>query len=109
MRVDRGCCTGRRASWVMLIALGMLLRLFTPSPASAQTPLYLENFSQAAPQGFGSVHNSMARASTWWNGQLFVGTSREHGCSQAAILKLYIPLRSYPPPDTSLHCAPDPR
>lgn len=78
------------------------------APAAAQQPLYLEDFSQASIQGFGDFHNSMARASQWWNGKLYVGTSRDFGCAQQAILHQYVPFKPYPPPDPTMICATDP-
>ena len=62
--------TYARALQFICVASAMVLYA---APAGAQQPLYLEDFSQIADQGFGDFHNSMARASQWWNGKLYVG------------------------------------
>jgi hypothetical protein len=97
-----------RAACVTL-ALLAVVALAHAVPTNAQQPIHLEDFTQAAPQGFGDFHNSMARASEWWNGRLYVATSRDHACVQQATLGLYNPFKPYPPPDPTLICTPDPR
>ena len=92
-----------------LVAAGIVAFSLHVAPAKAQEPLYLEDFSQAAVQGFGDLHNSMSRAAEWWNGRLYVATSRDFQCVQSAILKLYNPIQPYPPPDPTLTCAPNPQ
>ena len=77
------------------------------SSASAQQGLHLEDFTQGAPQGFGDQQNTFARAMQWWNGKLYVGVQRAYGCTQQAILSLYVPGKTYPPPDPTMHCTAD--
>ncbi len=96
-----------RALCLALVVLGLLASVRTAT-VNAQVPLFIQDFAQVAPEGFGDFHNSMARASEWWQGSLYVATSRDHACVQQAIIKQYLPLKPYPPPDPSLTCAPDP-
>ena len=99
------CARGLR---FICVASAMALSPWHAAPAAAQQPLYLEDFSQVSDQGFGDFHNSMARASQWWNGKLYVGTSRDFACAQQAIIRIYNPFKPYPPPDPTLTCASDP-
>ena len=80
-------------------------------------PITDENFEQAAPRGFGDRNNSWAQSMAWWNGNLYVGTARQSGCTSlysiyqfAAGLfgKLFADTwLTYPPPNSDLLCAPD--
>jgi hypothetical protein len=111
MRKEFGYRFVRRASLLNVIVVGIMLSSFWALSVDAQQPLYLENFNQVAPQGFGDFHNSMARASAWWNGKLYVGTSRDFACQQQEITHLYNPFKPYPPPAQTppLVCTKDPR
>jgi len=96
----RGACA------LSLLVVGAALA--APPPVSAQQPLYLQDFSQGAPQGFNDPANTFARSMQWWNGRLYVGIQRAYACTQAAILARYNPFIKYPPIDPTLSCAPDP-
>lgn len=65
-------------------------------------------FSQVAEEGFGDRQNSGAWSMQWWNGHLYVGTSRSWYCwSQAWFHLLAPPVIPYPPVDPDMECAED--
>ncbi len=95
----------------------------TPSPTSPTLPVtgfpfIANNFTQAAPRGFGTFHNSWAQAMIWWNNKLYVGTARDSTCASDYALWQYIAINlgvsfantydPYPPSDPDLTCAPGP-
>src|SRR5271165_4784493 len=77
-------------------------------------PLLASNFKESAPRGFGDRNNSWAQSMIWWNGNLYVGTSRDSICLSlfslydAAVNVLGTTLANeflpYPPPDPDLPC-----
>ncbi len=81
-------------------------------------PLLAGNFKEAAPRGFGDRNNSWAQAMIWWNGNLYVGTSRDSICLSlyavnvagqsylgATLANEFLP---YPPLDPDLSCTTNP-
>jgi len=67
------------------------------------------DFVLAAPQGFGSRHNSWAWAMQWWKGRLYVGTNRAWHCAEVAALHNFFPWSVvYPPLDPDVECTLDP-
>ena len=77
-------------------------------------PLYASNFQRSSQHGFGDRNNSWAQAMIWWNGNLYVGTSRDSEClslfsvyeAGLAILgpTLAEDFLPYPPLDPDLPC-----
>ena len=60
-------------------------------------------------QGLGDRQNSWAWSMKWWNGKLFVGTSRAYRCfSRASLARIAAFLFPYPPPDPDQACTTDP-
>jgi hypothetical protein len=72
--------------------------------ARAQQPL---TFHPVAPQGFGDRQNSWAWSMEWFQGKLYVGTTRAHDCVVAAAMSTVFPV--YPPSDPDTQCTPDPK
>ncbi len=80
-------------------------------------PLMQSDFQENSPRGFGDRNNSWAQSMIWWNGALYVGTSRESLCTSYYALYQYVGLTvspdfantyfGYPPSDPDLSCAPD--
>jgi hypothetical protein len=59
-------------------------------------------------QGFGDRQNSYAWAMEWWNGYLYVGTSRAFRCVEIAAINTYFPgITPYPPNDPDIECTPE--
>jgi hypothetical protein len=95
-----------------------------PAVPSAQAqavngfPLLANNFQKSPPRGFGDRNNSWAQAMIWWNGNLYVGTSRDSEClslfavNEAAVAILGSTLAAetlpYPPLDPDLACTVNP-
>ncbi len=74
------------------------------------SPLYPENFTEAALQGFGDRANSQPWSMAWFNGKLYVGTGRATYCVQQATLELFQPQPDpYPPREQDVECTPDPQ
>lgn len=71
-------------------------------------PLFRNNWTQSAPQGFGDRQNSWPWSMAWFNGKLLVGTNRAEECITAASAHLVQPSFPYPPTDPALSCTPDP-
>ena len=73
-------------------------------------PLLEENFTQANVQGFGDRQNSWSWSMQWWNGKLYVGTSRAEECvSQASLAYNFPELFKYPPTDPDIECTDSPQ
>ena len=77
-------------------------------------PLQASNFSETTSHGFGDRNNSWAQSMIWWNGNLYVGTSRDSDCVSlfsvyefgvsvlgATLANEFLP---YPPQDPTLPC-----
>src|ERR1044071_9300374 len=88
------------------VMMGALAGPMAPA-ALAQQPLHLEDFSQGTTQGFGDPQNTFFRSMQWFKGKLYVGVQRNYGCTQTAILSLYVIGKKYPPEDTTIHCTAD--
>lgn len=86
--------------------------VFLAQAARAQVsqfpPLFRNNWTQSAPQGFGDRQNSWPWSMVWFNGQFLVGTNRAEECVTAAAAHAVDPLFPYPPADPALSCTPDP-
>src|SRR5437762_275703 len=52
-------------------------------------PLHASNFRQVSSQGFGDPYNAYAHTMAWFQGKLYVGTTRANLCLRRA---------NYPPP-----------
>jgi hypothetical protein len=111
----------KRAELFTLIVLALAFSGATTQDARGQNllgyPLVASDFIRTTPHGFGDRHNSWAQAMIWWQGNLYVGTSRDSVCSSLSAINtfaislfgqtlanIYLP---YPPPDPDLSCAPD--
>ncbi len=106
---------------ILLLSGFASVGLFVPS-AKAQAvngfPLLAGNFKLSAPHGFGDRNNSWAQSMVWWNGNLYVGTSRDSICQSlfgvnevaTALVgsQLANALLPYPPPDPNLPCTTNP-
>jgi hypothetical protein len=74
-------------------------------PIPVDRPLFRDEFTEAAGQGFGDRHNSKAWSMIWWKDRVFVGTARAHKCVQDAALAFRVGgIFKYPPKDPDLEC-----
>ena len=95
--------------WLTLALIAAALSLVTPSQALEGIPPTADEFTPAAPQGFGDRQNSWAWAMQWWRGHLYVGTNRAWHCAEIASLANLLPGHvEYPPDDPDIECTPDP-
>jgi hypothetical protein len=109
----------KRAEFLTLIVLAIAITMATPPDVRGQGilgyPLVAGDFVRSTPHGFGDRNNSWAQAMIWWQGNLYVGTSRDSLCASLsavhslgvqllgqALANQYLP---YPPPDPDLLCA----
>ena len=91
------------------LAAVMLLLLTQAASAQSQfPPLFRDNWTQTAPQGFGDRQNSWPWSMGWFQGKLFVGTVRAEQCITAWGAHVLQPAFPYPPADPALSCTPDP-
>jgi len=107
MKSPRPASLVRRGFLAALTVCAVVLGA-APRAAAQSVPLYLEDFTQGAPQGLGDPGNTFARSMKWWHGKLYVGSQRWYACTTAAIQARFNPLIKYPPSDPSLDCAPTP-
>jgi hypothetical protein len=91
----------------ILIAFALSLTLIA---AISRSALSRQEFSLAAPQGFGDRQNSWVWAMFWWRGKLYVGTNRSFYCVEQWELHRSISpvLFPYPPQDPDVACTPAP-
>lgn len=107
----------RRAPATLLAVLtaGGMALISRPIHADQQVQaLYAQDFSYAAPRGFGDRGNSWAQAMTWWHNALYVGTARESVCTAYYALWQFVGITlgfdfantwlAYPPADPDLSC-----
>lgn len=95
---------------VLAVFIGVSTWMAMSNPAHADPPLTAEDFSLAAPQGFGDRQNSWAWSMQWWNGHLYVGTNRAWHCAETAAFANAFPnLFTYPPDDPDVECTPNPK
>ena len=100
------------------LAAAALLLLGPAAKAQTTAPITTDDFHQVAPRAFGDRQNSWAQAMAWWNGALYVGSSRASLCTSLysvhhfaavtfgqAFADMFLP---YPSPDPDLACAPEP-
>jgi hypothetical protein len=77
----------------------------TVQPIEVDRPLFRDEFTEAAEQGFGTRHNTKAWSMIWWKDKLFVGTARAHKCVQDAALAFRVGgIFKYPPKDPDVEC-----
>ncbi len=110
-----------RSAVIAILSMSACVTLVTPA-ARAQAiegfGLQAKDFAQAAPRGFGDRNNSWAQSMTWWQGNLYVGTSRQSICTALFSIYEYVvkpvfgqPLADqyfpYPPLDPDLSCPAD--
>ncbi len=91
----------------LLLWTSLLVALLVFSGASqAQTPPFTRNIARF---GFGDHHNDYAWSMAWFNGKLYVGTSRSELCVEAATIDFYNPGYYRSPPDgfPEADCPPD--
>ena len=77
---------------------GSLTRL----PLTSESITASMSLTQINLDGFGDRYNTIAWSMLWWNGYLYVGTTRATLCLEAHSWGL-----PYPPPDPDLICTPD--
>jgi len=91
-----------------LLAVALLLLIRGASAQSQYPPLFRNNWTQSAPQGFGDRQNSWPWSMAWFQGKLFVGTVRAEQCVTDWGAHVLQPAYPYPPTDPDLSCTPDP-
>ena len=88
------------------IAVVTLLLLAQAATAQSQfPPLFRNNWTQSAPQGFGDRQNSWPWSMSWFQGKLLVGTVRSEQCVTDYGAHMLQPAFPYPPTDPALSCA----
>src|SRR3712207_3661148 len=105
------------ATWIMLVIALSSLNAQSQTPGAKTMPLRAADFKPAALRGFGDRNNSWPQAMVWWQGNLYVGTTRQMVCTSLFALYQYVAgifdrtfadtWLPYPPPDPDLSCAPD--
>jgi hypothetical protein len=81
-----------------------------PDVPAVGRPLFRDEFTEVAPQGFGDRQNTKAWSMKWWKDQLHVGTARAHTCVQDASLAFRIGgIFQYPREDPDLECTESPQ
>jgi hypothetical protein len=81
-----------------------------PDLPAVGRPLFRDEFTEVAPQGFGDRQNTKAWSMKWWKDQLHVGTARAHTCVQDASLAFRIGgIFQYPREDPDLECTESPQ
>ncbi len=99
----------RPTGTMLLIAAGLLWGAPGNSMAKLMTAA---DFVPIAQDGFGDRHNSYAWSTRWWNGKLYVGTSRDTYCVQQATIVRFLPelFFLYPPnTDIGFECTDSPQ
>ena len=99
--ISRNCFRNFYAGPCPLSCVSVACFLLFARHASGQAiegfQLTATNFSEAAPRGFGDRHNSWAQAMVWWNGNLYVGTSRDSICTSLFGVYQYAVLPTFRP------------
>jgi hypothetical protein len=91
----------------MSLRIGVMCFSMAICCSAQQFPaLTRSQFTEAAPQGFGDRQNSWAWSMAWFNGKLYVGTSRAYLCADNAAINMIVPV--YPPKDPDVSCTADP-
>lgn len=94
---------------LMLLAIFFWATHVRASNIEGGNPLESSDFLEGAPQGLGNPENMWTWSMTWWNGYLYVGTSRNFDCADTlAQARNSFGIITYPPSTPDLTCPEDP-